>query len=468
MSDKPTMLNEADTSEDAVIHNSATYCAEDNKLRLYLSARVEHDSYNYLRKIGYKATPKQDCDFVATWSPRAEDAAFALIPADDDIGDEDYSPEERAADRAERFSGYRDKRRSEAHGHADTFDAGPAAHGYQSQARAERAASRHGRYRDRALSQWSKAEYWQMRTAGVISHALHKSSARVRRGRILEIEKRIRYIEASYTPKDLQQIVMQHSRAANYDYETRTYDHEPEPHVWCGKGRGGHWVAVASLERIKSAYSRELAHLNMRLIYENAMLENEGGKVSDVEMIPGGFIAGRQIHKVNKSPETRRVVSVTVMGEDFHGTPALVSVNIERLGEEVYRAPTPEELKAFKAEKKSAPKKPSLINPTLEDAKRLQAVRGGEVEEMTQRQYSARLKRSDWYGSASLANDGRLLFYRGDVNKNADTIVCKVRNESRMHGPSTIIVLTDKPQKPLPLDWDVIEAPAEQPETCAV
>ena len=139
-------------------NGTATYCPEDNKLRLYVG-RVERETYNFLRQNKFVATPKQDCDFVATWSPKAEDIALQLIEEGDEIGDEDYSPEERAADRAERFAGYRDKRAGEAHGHADTYDNGPAAFGNQNANRAERQAARHERHRGRALTQWSKAEY---------------------------------------------------------------------------------------------------------------------------------------------------------------------------------------------------------------------------------------------------------------------------------------------------------------------
>ena len=101
-------------------------------------------------------------------------------------------PEDRAADRAERFGEYRDKRTDEATGHADRFDAGPHVHGFQSQARADRSAARHDRIGTYAVDAWSKAEYWQRRTAGVISHALHVSSPGVRMGRIKTIEAELR------------------------------------------------------------------------------------------------------------------------------------------------------------------------------------------------------------------------------------------------------------------------------------
>lgn len=167
--------------------HTATYSAEDNKIRLYVG-RVPRADYERLRAAGFVSTPKQDCDFVATWTPAREDLAREFLAEDEDIGDEDYSPQERAADRAERFGDYRDKRRAEAGGHADTFEAGPSAFGHQNRARAERQAMRHDRHRGRALSQWSKAEYWQQRTEGVIAHALYRSSARVRRGRILTLD----------------------------------------------------------------------------------------------------------------------------------------------------------------------------------------------------------------------------------------------------------------------------------------
>src|SRR5690349_2492221 len=154
----------------------ATYCPEDNKLRLYVG-RVPRDEYLKLRSEGWTALHKQreagGGDFVATWTPDRRDTALDYAGI---IEDEDMGPAERAADRAERFAGYREKRTDEAVTRADRFDAGPSVHGFQSQARAERAAMRHDRVAARACDAWSKAEYWQRRTAGVISHALHVCS----------------------------------------------------------------------------------------------------------------------------------------------------------------------------------------------------------------------------------------------------------------------------------------------------
>lgn len=463
------MLNPIDTTAECRESNESTYCAEDDKIRLYIDGaredgRVERDTYLHLKKLGFKPTPKQDCNFVAHWSPAAEDAALALIGDDDDIGDEDQGPEDRAADRAERFGGYRDKRRAEAHGHADTYDAGPDAFGNQNRARAERQARRHERRKGRALTQWSKAEYWQRRTEGVIRNALHKSSPSVRRGRILVLEKLIRRIE------DRNKV----------DEGAGKHEHDGVTYVWVGKGRAGHWVDESKLaEGLSDREQRRLDHYRLRLNYERAMLEADGGTVTEVEIEPGGFMGGRQIHKVNKSPVTGRVVSVQVAGKDWHGTEALVTVNVERLGEDAYRAPTDEERSAFKAMKSAKPKAPSLINPTPEDAARLQAFWNSQkpdkgpvdVLEMTQKEYTARTKRSDWIRTEHLTKSGVSILYRGDVNKAkaAGNIACKVRLQSHgFCGLDSVIVLTDKPQKPLPLDWAALEATAAEESAVSV
>lgn len=178
------MNTEQETPPEKEYTGRATYSPEDNKLRLYVG-RVPRDEYERLRAEGWTSTPKQSCDFVATWTPTRRDTALEYAGI---IEDEDMGPEERAADRAERFGGYRDKRLSEATGHADKYEAGPSAFGYQNAARAERKAARFDRIAGRACDAWSKAEYWQQRTAGVISHALYKSNPGVRMGRIKTLE----------------------------------------------------------------------------------------------------------------------------------------------------------------------------------------------------------------------------------------------------------------------------------------
>ncbi len=431
----------------------ATYSPEDNKLRLYVG-RVPRDEYEKLRAEGWTSTPKQSeagqGEFAATWNPQRLQTALAYSDAGM-IEDEDAGPAERAADRAERFSEYRDKRTDEATGHADRFDAGPQAHGFQNHQRAERSAARHDRIAGHAVDAWSKAEYWTRRTAGVISNALYKSSPDVRMGRIKVLESELRRYE----------------------------------------GSGGAWET----------------HYKMRLLYENQMLEAQGGRLAHVEMIAGGWLRGgrrlgsseRRIVKVNKSHVTGRVVSVLVRdnfpssvnhyGNPFSdGVPKVLyhTIETERMDADSYRAPTPEELANFEAEQKAekkarkaiAPPTIPLLNPTEEDAERLQALwnerakarhdakpgakyarafENANVRHLTQAEYSAVSKGS--YARAEtreLRADGNLAgrvfnMYNAEQDKRDKAegpAVCSIRITG--YDPYSVIVLTDKPQKPLP------------------
>lgn len=421
----------------------ATYCPEDNKLRLYVG-RVPRDEYEALRAEGWTSTPKQSCDFVATWTPARLARAFQY--SEGGIEDEDQSPADRAADRAERFNGYLHKRTTEAVGHAETYSAGPSAHGYQSQQRAERAAARHDRITDKASDAWGKAEYWQRRTAGVIANALYKSEPGVRMGRIKVLE------------ADLRRMT-----------------------------EGSQWHT----------------HTTLRLAYENQMLEAQGGRAAHVEMIPGGFFQGAQIYKVNKSTVTGRVVSVAVRvprvtGWHYgiqnvpHTDYALMQIETERLPISNYRPPTDEELAAFlaarKAEKAAKPKADTipLVNPTDADAERLQALFNAKTladrEAMYKRQgYSlpvtdckpqavlrmTQAHYSQLSGGTYTPCQTREVFpggiecesYYGAAQKMRalhGRAVCKIRRTSgESYGASRVIVITDKPQKPFPLSvWE--------------
>lgn len=474
----------------------ATYCPEDDKLRLYVG-RVPRDQYDYLRAQGWQATPKQDCDFAAVWtvSRKATALAFAGI-----IEDEDQGPEDRAADRAERFGGYRDKRLGEATGHADSYDAGPAVHGYQSQARGERAAARHDRTGSRAVDAWDKAEYWTSRTAGVIANALHRSSPAVRMGRIKTLEADLRKAEAGLAESAATYAAIQEFAAiADPEEQTRRvrdyvgsrslwseYKH-PRPDEATDYQKANtvslYSLMTASRSAITGAEACELylarhaeptdegteytRHLKLRLAYEWQMLEAQGGRAAMVEMEVGGWIGNRQIRKVNKSPATGRVVSVTLKipgdrwgnsKEGFH----LRAFNIERLSVDAYRAPSDEDKAALadvkKAEKASVPKVPPcpLVNPTKGDAERLQAVwnakeqgqhgRPGAVRTMTQAEYSA--SSGGTYSSfetVEITGGGERQESSGYMRKPLFPSVAKVRRCG-----ASVVILSDKPQKALP------------------
>lgn len=525
----------------------ATYCPEDDKLRLYVG-RVPREEYLALKADGWKSTPKQDCDFVAVWTVSREDTALEYSPGG--IEDEDQSPQDRAADRAERFSGYRDKRESEAYGHADSYDAGPTVHGHQSQALAERRAAQHGRLAVRAVDQWRKAEYWTYRTEGVIKHALYVSAPGVRMGRIKKLEAELRKAEkdkAEYKFKFdswSEILISEDEKAAllmaNRFWDSGHYKH-PRPESVSEYVRE-HGTSLYSLltnadpitakeaaamwlegspepEDENSWNNRYIEHLKLRLAYETQMLEAQGGRAADLEMVPGGRLGQKMITKVNKSPATGRVTSVEIWGErpswQRRGSEAVIGpmlIKTERLAKEVYTPPTDQDLKEFKAWKAEQKAKtqaankgaPKLINPSLEDAQRLQKIwndkarerferlkkehkRFGEfcpseVLEITQAVYSANSKGSYCkletrelcaHGILKPQNYGGWSNARAEYLEKIGDAICKIRTayktienpNAKTDTPDRIIVITDKPQKNLPAC--MFEPAAEEAATCA-
>lgn len=551
----------------------ATYSPEDNKLRIYpdglrLDAALGDEGYAAFKAAGYKWAAKQECFVAPRWTPTAEDWALALCG---EIDDEDYSPEERSADRAERFDGYREKRTDEAGGYADRFDAGPAACGHQNRQRAERQARRLDGYRKNAVSQWGKAEYWQRRTAGVIAHALHRSSAHVRRGRILTLEAEqrkyekgraeyaIRYkawqgvllldgADSPIVPADEGLGVSASSTpAARRAYHLANIGHglREFAHPRTGRRASLYSLLTDPVDPItareaatlwldgspdpadeSTAWARWGKHYELRLTYERAMLDAEGGTAAAADMEPGGWILAdavcrferlatvdgwAQVIRVNRSPKTKRVTSVVCMGRrPFNYCDPVeqqklreIVVNIERAPEDAYRPPTDEERQQFAtatkarkaAEKATKPKAPPLVNPTNADAERLQAALNaiGEAKHnakyprewerrhnvyeptavcrMTQAEYS-RLSAGDHSPCETrTVHGGGGILARRASNMYSDSgaaydqrlgpAVCKVRIRSVGNGwysPPAVVVLTDKPQAPLPLDWEAIEA----------
>jgi len=416
------MKNEELLDED----NEATYCPEDNKLRLYVG-RVPRDEFLALRGEGWTSTPKQDCDFVAKWTTDRLDTCLSYAG---EVDDEDQDPQDRAADRAERFAGYRDKRTDEALGHADRYDEGPSAHGYQSKAKGVRAADRHDKQASKALTQWDKAEYWTSRTAGVISNALYKSLPSVRMGRIKILETELRRFEAS-----------------------------PE------------------------YYGRWIGHTRNRISYENAMLDAVGGRAAVVEMVKGGTYGGSVITRVIKSKASGNVTSVKVIHKASNSE---FCYNIEREKAGAYLPPTDESkaaLAEFVKARAAAAKvanagKPKLINPTLKDAKRLQKlwnatkknkskyadkIQDQEVLVLTQAQYANNSKGSYAHlGTILLALAGqeqRKSYYTYAETDERPT-VCKIRKGPSQgdgmgyyhYSADRVIHISDKPAKALPAD----------------
>lgn len=537
----------------------ATYSPDDNKIRIYPGdERIDSllgDEYAAFKAVGYKWAAKQECFVCPRWTPDAEDWALDLAGW---IGDEDYSAEERSADRAERFVGYRDRRAEEATGRADSFEDGGAVFGHQSERVASARARRAERLRSGAVSCWHKAEYWQSRTAGVISHAIHRSSEPVRRSRLLKLEAEWRKQRESLEKYAIRwHLWSSVVKLAASEGDDRLPIGESRPERWTDESpvlrealgvascewwgdylhpRTGEkmgisrllthptdplsageaaaiWLAANRNPSEESSDSvRWLKHYEQRIAYERARLADEGGMAAEEDMIPGGWIRGgrqssytaadgaalkvssdgfRQIQKVNKSNVTGRVVSVQVWGWSTGFTAesnyskqetkrALVAINVERLPAGAYRAPTSEELTAFQEEVKAAKKQSKtvavksmpLLNLTVAEAQKIQDLWNATEKEkamrhnrslpepqailqMTQAKYSQLSKGS--YSHCETVELLETLRTRDRNGSDLSQVVCKVRvaHGTGFYSTRRVIVLTDKPQKPLP--WSEIE-----------
>ena len=475
---------------------TATYCPEDNKLRFYAFARLDAEDYQKVKKAGFRWAPKQELFVKPRWTPAAEDLLLELCGG---IDDEDQNPEDRAADRADRFAMYRDKREGEALGHADNYDSGDAVHGFQSEKKARASVNRQERQRVKAFSQWDKAEYWQVRTKAVIVNALYKSTPQVRRSRILRIEadqrkkeKEILRALASYMAwNEVREQEDLESAQQKAEFLAGDLIGLNFVHPRTGKENWLHYLMrdendpltpyeaadlyFSKIKRPDPEKNRILNHYKLRLAYERQMIEAEGGSADELEMLEGGFIGRHQILKVNRSPITKKIVSVTVRGtaQELRGWGGAQEItqtlNIQRASKEAYRAPTPEELEAFKSmqtaekqqKKEANAGAPKLINPTKEEAQRLQDIwNEGKKEiqtitEMTQAEYKKYSSGS--YGSCEtvrICEDGTQKSTHWNAKDGHKKIVCKVRRGYKSANFSnaaySVIVITDKPQKTLP------------------
>jgi len=291
----------------------ATYSPDDNKLRLYTTARLADELYQRIGAAGFKYAPKQELFYAPTWSPRGEDLLLELCG---DIEDEDTTLVERAEERAERFGDYSERRAGEAES-ARTAVAAIAEHipfgqpilvGHHSEGRARRDAERIGNGMSRAVRLWDQSAYWEDRARGALQHARYKArpDVRARRIRGLESERRGHVSHRERAEHFLGQwseegITLERAKGiANFDNRTSyrfpldRYPRQAPASQY--EGAMGLWSALED-GVITAEQARDLAvgtcrgaiawcdrwikHLDNRLTYERAMLEAQGGIATD-------------------------------------------------------------------------------------------------------------------------------------------------------------------------------------------
>lgn len=331
----------------------ATYSLADDKLRLYPEGeRLDDATYASVRAAGLSWAPQQQW-FGQVWSPAREDLLLELAG---DIEDEDTTPQERAAARAERYERYSanaGERAQAAQVAAERIMDGiplgqPILVGHHSQRHAERDAEKIRAGIRRAVDEMKATEYWRDRARGVLRHADYKLQPDVvaRRIKGLEAEERKHAKERKQAeglltvwrkvtddaPREMSMAIANYDDVsmpfplAQYPRDHDTY--EGNMSLWSALDRRiitaaqARDIAIPAHERMLAWHDRWLDHLANRLAYERALLEDAGGLVADQKPLEiGGAVRYRgttwlEITKLHRS--AGKVVSVTTKPDPRH------------------------------------------------------------------------------------------------------------------------------------------------------
>lgn len=169
--------------------HSATYSAEDNKLRLYASSRLDAETYARVKAAGFKWAPKQELFVAPMWTPAREDLCIELAG---EIEAEESTMAERAEAKAERLEELAGKRRREAnafsraaHGISERFAGGqPILIGHHSERKARKDHERMDNLQRKAIKADEAAGWWLYKASGAQAHANYKNRDSVRARRI--------------------------------------------------------------------------------------------------------------------------------------------------------------------------------------------------------------------------------------------------------------------------------------------
>lgn len=289
-----------ETSEAVYPHltMNATYSPEDNKLRLYASARLPSELYQRVRAAGFILAPKQGLFVAPKWTPEREDLLVELCG---EVGDEDTSLVDRAEERADRFDTYAGKREADALNAKAGVDAiakhipmgQPILVGHHSERRARKDAERIENGMRKTIKMWETAKYWERRAEGALRNAAYKERDDVRERRIKGLEadlrKRLREVEAAEkgintwtrigAMEDSELQLKNAIHLANYQLGCPSG-------TWSALRDGKSTVAEvveASLAMNRASIAldqRWVEHLNHRLAYERVLLGRKPDEVT--------------------------------------------------------------------------------------------------------------------------------------------------------------------------------------------
>ena len=474
----------------------ATYSAEDNKLRLYASERLDAELYAVVKEAGFKWAPRQELFVAPKWTPSREDLCIELAG---EITAEQTTIIERAEAKAGRLDNLAVKRGQESNSFfnaatkiAERFHGGqPILVGHHSERKARRDQEKMNAAMQKAAKAQDAVSYWNYRAEGVERHANRKGNANVRARRIktLLAELRDRQRDINHA---LICLKLWHKIDAITDAEKKdkTIRHYAGAHLSTGAAapylRGDSiWSQLEANTmtpdealqqcidfhdyQASNPYTlRWINHILNRLAFERSELGSiEEFKGELTAVILQAFAREHGAHKPKATLDNKQWTLTSSVALPAHIAPSTEltlypeawTLLMKASG---YQVPTPKPRRTT-AKKISVP----LVNVSAEEAEKLQArwnckakakqptAALSEVRPMSQKFFSAHSKGS--YSAFSIIEidikgDKVWSTYKG---KSAEP-VCRIRIASgggSLYSAYSVIQIEDKPSKPLPIQW---------------
>jgi len=482
---------------------TATYSPEDNKLRLYAAHRLDEETFARIKGAGFKWAPKQELFVAPKWSPKREDLLTELAGG---IEPESITLAERAAMKATRLEDIAHNKAAKASAYSraafailDHIPAGqPILVGHHSEAKHRRAVDKAARAQDKAAENFRAIDYYLYKAESVERHANYKNSDRTRANRIKTLLSELRDLqrkrnhaalcvnlwEAVTTPEKITEWV---NRG-----QIRTGPLTDHKSYWdLSKGEATpEEIRERNLKRaratLESSYLRRwIEHTLNRLAYERALLGDiaaHEGELTPVILQTFARTHGADKPKATKGDgdsfilESPLPLPAHIAGRDDALTMELDSEEWRNLMQSAgYEVPAK---KPRRVHPGRAPKV-SLINPTTEEAAKLQelwnqdaesrahGIGGCVITEMNQATYS-RNSGGSYSPCETIEIDARgrqvRTVWRNMAQVRTGEAVARIRVgrstvQSQYYGARSVLVITDKPQRALPVDWEAAAKP---------
>ncbi|MGH1472695.1 MAG: DUF3560 domain-containing protein [Cellvibrionaceae bacterium] len=494
---------------DSNFEHAATYSPEDDKLRIYLSYRLDKEEYQKVKDAGFRDAKKQGCQF-AHWTPNRED--FCLEMAGE-ITAEGTTLAERAAAKAERLDALASKRANQANSFAEAahriserFSYGqPILVGHHSERSARRDKARMESAMNQSIRCADAVDYWNYRAAGVERHAnrVQRDDVRERRIKKLLAELRGYQRDINTAYKNLEMLetinpemdseifnnkvtLMSGFTGVSPDY----MDEGVRTSAWFMLGRGKKTALEVWNDSITNQLSiigserklRCINHMLNRLAFERSELgeiEKFQGNITPV--IIQGFLRTHGTDKPKAVKTAAGFKAVSSVPFPLHIGDGL---EIELSAEDWKNKMQASGYIVEQTERRKTTSKAAsipLINLTEKQGALLQAVWNSdsarlykkhgrapvaaEIEQMTQAKYAANSK-GDYalLKTITLDDTGREVVQRwqGMERVSSGVPVCRVRvyvGGADMYKARSLVLITDKPKKELPFE---IVLPAEE------